>query len=83
MTNVRRSKSSVEQLQRRNRELSILNSITAALNREVDLSQALNAALGQIAELLELQTVDKSSSQPTKSVKTYLQGTQEATASLF
>ncbi len=56
MTNVRRSESNVEQLQRRNRELSILNSITAALNREVDLSQALNAALGQIAELLELQT---------------------------
>jgi len=56
MTNVRRSKSSVEQLQRRNRELSILNAITAALNREVDLTQALNAALAQVAELLELQT---------------------------
>ena len=43
-------------MQRRNHELSILNSITAALNREVDLTQALNAALGQVAELLELQT---------------------------
>ena len=56
MTSVRRSKSSVEQLRRRNRELSILNSITAALNREVDMTQALNAALVQVAELLELQT---------------------------
>lgn len=51
-----RSGSYVDQLRRRNRELSILNSITAALNREVDLTQALNAALSQVAELLELQT---------------------------
>src|SRR5512135_1324298 len=45
-----------ETLRRRNRELSILNAITQALNREVDLPRALEVALGQVAELLDLRT---------------------------
>ena len=40
----------------RNRELSILNSIAQALNRSVDLDQALQTALAQVADLLDLQT---------------------------
>jgi two-component system NarL family sensor kinase len=43
-------------LQRRNRELSILNTIADAMNREIDLSQALRAALAQTTSLLDLQT---------------------------
>jgi len=45
-----------ETLRRRNRELSILNSIAEALNRSVDLDQALKAALSQAAEMLDLRT---------------------------
>ncbi len=45
-----------ETLRRRNRELSILNSIAEALNRSVDLDQALQAALSKAAELLDLKT---------------------------
>ena len=48
--------SDTEKLQRRNRELSILNAIADALNREVDLTRALHVALSQVAELLDLQT---------------------------
>lgn len=48
--------SDADQLQRRNRELSILNAIAQALNRSVALDQALAAALAQAAELLGLQT---------------------------
>ncbi len=48
--------SDAEQLQRRNRELTILNSIAQALNSSVDLQQALDAALAQVAELFDLQT---------------------------
>lgn len=43
-------------LERRNRELAILNRIAAALNREVDLRESLNVALAQVSELLDLQT---------------------------
>ncbi len=43
-------------LEKRNRELSILNVIAAALNREIDLTRALNAALAHVAELLGLRT---------------------------
>jgi two-component system NarL family sensor kinase len=50
------SESNAAQLRRRNRELTILNSIAEALNRSVDLDQALDAALAQVAELLDLQT---------------------------
>lgn len=45
-----------ETLQRRNRELSILNAIASALNREVDLTRSLNAALAQVQKLLDLET---------------------------
>ncbi len=48
--------SNTEKLQRRNRELSILNTIAEALNREVDLPRALSVALGQVATLLDLHT---------------------------
>ena len=45
-----------DKLKKRNRELSILNSIAAALNREVDLSRALQTALVQVADLFDLET---------------------------
>ncbi|MCL4394087.1 MAG: hypothetical protein M1482_04655, partial [Chloroflexi bacterium] len=45
-----------DRLRHRNRELSILNSIASALNRQVDLSRALDAALAQVADLLDLKT---------------------------
>jgi two-component system NarL family sensor kinase len=50
------SYSDAEKLHRRNRELSILNSIAQALNRSVDLDESLQAALAQVADLLDLQT---------------------------
>lgn len=43
-------------LQRRNRELSILNAIAEALNREVDVAQALTTALARVTELFDLRT---------------------------
>jgi two-component system, NarL family, sensor kinase len=42
--------------QQRSRELSILNEIAQALNREVDLDHALQATLVKAAELLDLHT---------------------------
>jgi two-component system NarL family sensor kinase len=51
-----KTESDAEKLWRRNHELSILNAIAEALNREVDLSQALQTALAQAAELLGLRT---------------------------
>lgn len=48
--------SDAEKLRRRNRELSILNTIAEALNRSVDIDEALQAALARVAELLDLQT---------------------------
>ena len=48
--------SATQKLEHRNRELSILNSIAQALNREVDLPRALQTTLAQVAELLDLQT---------------------------
>jgi two-component system NarL family sensor kinase len=51
-----KSETDAEKLRRRNRELSILNAIAEALNRSVELEQALSAALAQAAELLDLQT---------------------------
>ena len=50
------SDSDADKLRRRNRELSILNSIAQALNRLVDLDEALHTALGQVADLLGLHT---------------------------
>lgn len=53
-----RSKAETEaqKLERRNRELSILNSIAKAMNQEVDLTRALNVALRLVAELFDLRT---------------------------
>jgi two-component system NarL family sensor kinase len=48
--------SDADKLRRRNRELSILNTIAEALNRSFDLDEALQAALAQVAELLDLHT---------------------------
>lgn len=45
-----------DETSRRTRELIILNRIAEALNREVDLSQALNVALQHIVELFNLRT---------------------------
>jgi two-component system NarL family sensor kinase len=56
MTANTRLESDTEKLQQRNRELSILNSIAEALNRTVELDQALRTALAKVAELLGLQT---------------------------
>ena len=56
MTEQPTSQGDTERLQRRNRELSILNAIAQALNREVDLNRALQTALAQVAQLLDLQT---------------------------
>lgn len=71
-----------EQLQRRNRELGILNSIAQALNRSVDLHQALNAALAQVADLFDLKTgwvwlLDEDASNP------YLAATQNLPSGLI
>lgn len=49
-------RSSAAELQRRNRELSILNATASALNSTVDLNEALHAALLQVASLLDLHT---------------------------
>lgn len=48
--------SDTQKLQRRNRELSILNTIAQAMNQEVDLTRALNVALGYVASLFDLKT---------------------------
>lgn len=45
-----------QQLQQHHRELSILNHIAQALNREVDLDRALQVVLGLVAELFGLRT---------------------------
>ncbi len=45
-----------ERLKRRNAELSIINSMAQALNRSIDLEQALQVTLAQVADLLDLQT---------------------------
>ncbi len=51
-----KTESDTQKLERRNRELSILNTIAKALNQEVDLTRALNAALTHVAELFDLKT---------------------------
>jgi two-component system NarL family sensor kinase len=51
-----RAETDTEKLQKRNRELVILNAIADALNRPVDLEQSLGIALAKVAELLDLQT---------------------------
>jgi two-component system NarL family sensor kinase len=51
-----RTESDTQRLERHYRELSILNTIAKALNQEVDLTRALNAALTHVAELFDLKT---------------------------
>jgi len=48
--------SDTDKLRQRNRELFILSRMAEALNREVDLDQALQTALAQVAELFGLHT---------------------------
>ncbi len=48
--------SDTDKLRQRNRELFVLSRIAEALNREVDLDQALQTALAQVAELFGLHT---------------------------
>lgn len=50
------SETNAEKLKRRNAELAILNSIAQALNRSVDLDEAVQTTLAQAAELLDLHT---------------------------
>lgn len=45
-----------EQLKRRNAELAILNTIAQALNRSVDLEEAVQTVLAKAADLLDLHT---------------------------
>ncbi len=45
-----------EKLKRRHAELAILNTIAQALNRSVDLDEAVQTALAQVADLLDLHT---------------------------
>ena len=56
MSNKQAIDKNTDKLRRRNKELSILNAIAEALNREVDLDQALHTTLAQVADLLDLQT---------------------------
>lgn len=56
MLQTKPSTSDSEKLQLRNRELAILNGIANALNRSVNLDQALQTALSQAADLFGLHT---------------------------
>ena len=56
MTQKPKTASDTTQLQQRNRELAILKTIAEALNREVDLNQALDAALAHATALFNLHT---------------------------
>ncbi|MBI3160510.1 MAG: GAF domain-containing sensor histidine kinase [Chloroflexi bacterium] len=47
---------SPDALERRNRELRILNAIAETLNREVDVASALSQALARVLELFDLRT---------------------------
>ncbi len=66
-----------ERLLRRNRELSVLNTIAEGLNRAVDLGEALRTALALVAELLGLRTgwvwlVDEQTAEPDLSAAQHL-----------
>ena len=50
------NETNAEKLKRRNRELSILNQIAQGLNQSLDLNQAVQTTLAQVADLLNLQT---------------------------
>ena len=51
-----KNESSSDRLKRHIHDLSILNRIAEALNREVGLNQSLNVALSEVAELFDLRT---------------------------
>ena len=51
-----RSKPTSDELERRNRELFILHQMAEALNREVNLEDALQTALAKVAQLFDLHT---------------------------
>jgi two-component system NarL family sensor kinase len=64
-------------LLQRNRELSILNAIAEALNRSVDLPQALESVLRLVTEMLDLRAgwvwlLDESTGEPTLAAAQYL-----------
>jgi two-component system NarL family sensor kinase len=70
------SDTNLSALQRHNHELSILNAIAQALNREVDLDVALRVTLAHVLDLCQLQTgwiwlLDEAHGQP------YLAATQQ------
>ncbi len=74
--------SDAHQLRQRNRELSILNAIARALNQSVELEQALQTGLSQVAELLGLHTgwvwlINEETG------KTYLAATQNLPPALY
>ncbi len=50
------NETNAKKLERRNRELSILNQIAQGLNQSLDLNQAVQTTLAQVADLLNLQT---------------------------
>lgn len=56
MPDTNQNESDSDKLRRRNRELSILNSIAEALNRTLDMVEAVRVALGLVARLLDLKT---------------------------
>jgi len=56
MQNKKNGESDADILRRRNRELSILNTIAEALNKEIDLDRALRTTLAQVADLFNLHT---------------------------
>jgi two-component system, NarL family, sensor kinase len=56
MVTRQKAETDTEKLRRRNRELSILNTIAQAVNQEVDLTRALNVALAHVAALFDLKT---------------------------
>lgn len=66
-----------EHLLRRNRELTVLNTIAEGLNRAVDLREALDTALALVADLLGLRTgwvwlVDEATAEPELVAAQYL-----------
>src|SRR5579859_4608582 len=50
------TQSDTDKLRRRNRELSIINTVAESLNRETDLTRALHVMLAHVADLLDLKT---------------------------
>src|SRR5579859_326149 len=51
-----KTQTDTDKLRQRNHELSILNTIAEALNREIDLTRALHSMLAHVADLFDLRT---------------------------